>query len=346
MKMKQKELEQLLKGYLKGESSDMEKLRVEQWFDDLTNSELDLSEPEKTEIKERMLARILAEKGQEDSPSGGRFLVLKVAASLLLMIASLAGYFYLQAGEPEVAAIAAPVLSSEVVVENGSDGTKEVSLPDGTQIVLKGKSRITYNRAFTGKKREVYLVGEAFFDVMRNPERPFFVYSGNIVTRVLGTSFTMIAAENSPTIEVNVVSGRVSVYESDDEADEPDQKKVKKGVILTRNQKATFFVKENHLIPSLVEQPKPARIPTRENKLLVFEDNTLTEIAAKLGENYSIEFVMENASIGNCTFTGDLSDMALFDVLSIIGKSVGIEYEVMGTKILLNGEGCQKMIVN
>jgi transmembrane sensor len=79
---------------------------------------------------------------------------------------------------------------------------------------------------------------------------------------------------------------------------------------------------------------------------LVFEDNTLSEIASKLEENYSIEFVMENTSISNCTFTGDLSDMSLYDLLSVIGKSVGVEYEIMGTKILLNGEGCQKQIVN
>lgn len=106
----------------------------------------------------------------------------------------------------------------------------------------------------------------------------------------------------------------------------------------------TYFVKENHLITSLVEQPRPIKTPTRENKLLIFEDQMLSEIATRLEENYSIEFVMENASIGNCTFTGDLSEMSLYDVLSIVCKSVGIEYEVMGTKILFNGEGCQKAL--
>jgi transmembrane sensor len=349
MKMKQKELEQLLKRYLKDSSSEFEKLEVERWFEDISNNDIDLSESEKIEIKDRMLARILEarEQGGSEPAVRGRQLIFRVAASLLLMIASFVAYQQLSQGEPETIAVTTSALSDEVVVENNSKGTREIWLPDGTQVILKGESKISYARQFSGKKREVNLVGEAFFDVIRNPDRPFFVYSGNIVTRVLGTSFSMVAPENASTIEVNVVSGRVSVYESEEgETDETDQKKVKKGVILTRNQKATFFVKETHLVTSLVEQPRPVKVPTRENKLLVFEDNTLGEIASKLEENYSIEFVMENASISNCTFTGDLSDMSLFDLLSVIGKSVGVEYEVMGTKILLNGQGCQKQIVN
>lgn len=353
MEKDKKEFEELLRAYLSGTVGDKDVQKVDRWYDDLVNNELDLDESEKRVIRERILHNILDQKERKSLslPAGRRGKAAgwySVAAAIVLLLSSVLAVRFLRVSDPGEQTMADSQLETNTVVANDQDGTREVWLPDGTQVVLKGHSQLSYSAEFGQKKREVTLVGEAFFDVVRNTDRPFFVYTGNIVTRVLGTSFTMVAPPNASTIEVNVVSGRVSVYESTDEEEGEfeagEQKKIKKGVILNRNQKVTYFVKENHLITSLVEQPRPIKTPTRENKLLIFEDQMLSEIATRLEENYSIEFVMENASIGNCTFTGDLSEMSLYDVLSIVCKSVGIEYEVMGTKILFNGEGCQKAL--
>jgi len=348
MQMDKEKLKRLLAGRQDGSNSPSEKEELDRWFSGLADKKDDLSQQEKEEIKNRMLVNILAatEKSDGKVMAGKNVYLtrfLKVAASVSLIIASVLIFREFNVSDIVISHLPEAEISNTVIITNDTQKVKVVRLPDGSSVQLKSKSSITYAKEFSNEKREVSLVGEAFFDVTKDPEKPFFVYSGNLVTRVLGTSFTLIAPPNASTIEVNVVSGRVSVYES--ENSKIDKNEVTKGVILTRNQKATYFVKENHLITSLVEQPSPEETPTRQNKLLVFDDTTLGEIALRLEENYSIEFVMENASIGNCTFTGDLSEMTLFDVLSVICRSLELKYQVMGTKILFDGEGCQKNVI-
>jgi transmembrane sensor len=67
------------------------------------------------------------------------------------------------------------------------------TLPDGTTVVLNKKSKLSYPVEFTGSTREVFLTGEAFFDVAHNPSKPFKVHTGVFVTKVLGTAFSIKA---------------------------------------------------------------------------------------------------------------------------------------------------------
>ena len=72
----------------------------------------------------------------------------------------------------------------------------------------------------------------------------------------------------------------------------------------------------------------------------VFEDTRLAEVLDELEKTYHISFVVENDNLKNCPFTGDVRQQDLFSKLDLICMSIGIDYEVKGTNILLRGNGC------
>ena len=87
----------------------------------------------------------------------------------------------------------------------------KVQLPDGTQVWLNADSKITYNENFLGREREVNLTGEAYFDVVRDEERPFVIHTSVIDIRVLGTSFNVRSYADEPNTETSLVHGSVEV---------------------------------------------------------------------------------------------------------------------------------------
>ena len=91
---------------------------------------------------------------------------------------------------------------------------------------------------------------------------------------------------------------------------------------------------------SLVEEPKA--LPTANKAVdFVFSDTPINEIIKSIEGTYSIDVIMENDASHSCTFTGDVSMMELYDILDVICKSTGTNYEVKGTKILITGRACE-----
>lgn len=102
-------------------------------------------------------------------------------------------------GEPEMKTISTP---------RGKD--YELVLSDGTVVLLNADSKITFPTRFTGNKRTVKLVGEAYFKVSKNKHRPFIVETGNLYTKVLGTEFNLKAYPHSD-VNVTLIKGSVAV---------------------------------------------------------------------------------------------------------------------------------------
>ena len=101
--------------------------------------------------------------------------------------------------EPEMKTISTP---------RGKD--YELVLSDGTVVLLNADSKITFPTRFTGNKRTVKLVGEAYFKVSKNKHRPFIVETGNLYTKVLGTEFNLKAYPHSD-VNVTLIKGSVVV---------------------------------------------------------------------------------------------------------------------------------------
>ncbi len=102
--------------------------------------------------------------------------------------------------------------NAKVEVINNTNSDYTASLPDGSTVVLKKGSKVSFIEKFVGDKREVFLTGEGFFNVVRNPAQPFYVYANGLVTRVLGTSFTVRAYAKDKEVIVAVKTGKVMVY--------------------------------------------------------------------------------------------------------------------------------------
>jgi len=341
--MTKEEFQDLLHRHKSGKCSGEEIQAIDTWFAKISKDKLELSELEKGQVSERMLSGI--RQGLPDVTERKRIrpyysLIFKIAASLTLLVLIVYLLF------PRITNIPsnklAVILSSADVIEhtNTTQAVETIQLPDSSRVELKPNAEISYSKKWDDQKREVHLVGEAFFEVVKDSSRPFYVYGGAIVTKVLGTSFSVNASTDSESIEVSVHTGKVSVYEDLQHNKTSQHGTEASGVVLTPNEKVKYFVNDKHWVTSLVERPKS--LPSSNKAVaLVFSSTPMKEIIESIECTYSIGVILENEASYDCTFTGDVSMMELYDMLDVICKSTGTNYEVKGTKILITGRGCE-----
>lgn len=262
-----------------------------------------------------------------------------VAASILLVMGLTGLFLYIKGQRPDIAhSFRALIPANSAVRSNDSSVTQLIVLEDGTKVSLLPHSKLHYASSFAADKREVFLEGEAFFEVTKNPNRPFLVYYNNIVTRVLGTSFRINTNTATGDIEVAVFTGKVQVYENDKLLSD----RTNKSIILTPNQKV-IYKRENRLFETLLVE-KPERVVNEKAKVepvsFVYEEEKLQKVFQELETSYAIEIVVENTNINECEFTGDVSRQDLYTKLKIICLATNASYEINGTKILIKGNGC------
>lgn len=222
-------------------------------------------------------------------------------------------------------------------VINDSEKTKLVDLPDGSQVTLSKHSRVSYPKSFSTTQREVYLSGEAFFEVTKNPHKPFVVYANELATRVLGTSFTISSYDKEEEVKVIVKTGKVAVFPLNNE-DEVLEKKPE--VMLTPNQKVVFNRVDNQMKRSIVATPEPLKSIVPTSKYLVFENTPVTQVFEKLYELYNIPMVYDNTLMVNCRITAELGNQPLFEKLDLICRAIDAKYEVIDGQIVIHGKKC------
>lgn len=224
-------------------------------------------------------------------------------------------------------------------VHNTTPSPQRITLADGSLITLQPDGKLSYQPDFTGPQREVYLSGEAFFEVARNPEKPFLVYAEQLVTKVLGTSFTIKANPGEDQIRVLVKSGRVSVYSNRPESGQSDTKKIKNEVILKPNQQVVFLARENQFARSLIEAPELLdEIEVKPS--FVFKATPIREVFEKLGEAYGVEITFDEELMQNCYLTGSFTDEPLFEKLDLITRTLNASYQQVDGQIVITSRGC------
>lgn len=222
------------------------------------------------------------------------------------------------------------------VINNGQT-TKKIRLEDGTTVHLEKGSRLSFPVHFETKRREVVLSGEAFFEVTENPAKPFYVYSNELITRVLGTSFRISALEDGKQVMVKVQTGRVSVFKQNrvDVAD-PETK----GLLLLPNQQAVFNRTNELLNRSLVEVP----IPIIAQKPLIkrqFDEVKVAEVFEELEKLFGVEIRYNEDALSDCILTTTISDDSLYDQLEVICQTIGAAYKEIDAQIIIESKGCK-----
>ncbi len=232
--------------------------------------------------------------------------------------------------------------SSQIEKTNRGSESMKVLLPDGSSVILEPNSSLSYPEKFDEELREVNLVGEAFFDVVRNPDQPFIVHFNELVVKVLGTSFTVRAPKGENKMQVLVKTGKVSVFENS------EWKKLKDntnpavhGVIITANQKVEYLKETAKFEKKLVESPAIINPVVSENDF-TFEETPLIDVFEKLENAYGIKIVVDENQVANCTLTATLSDEPLIEKLNLISKIIHGNYEMIDGQIVMNVKSCKK----
>lgn len=220
---------------------------------------------------------------------------------------------------------------------NNTDGEQRIVLSDGSEVVLEKNSRLTYAANFSSGKREVYLEGNAFFNITRNPERPFIVYTQTIVTRVLGTSFYVKANTTSETASVVVRTGKVSVFKRENFTSTDAGSATLKGMVIMPNQQVIYDISNEQMNKSLVEKPAMA---TRAVYNFDFDDTPATEVFTTLQAAYGVPVLLDEEVLATCTISASLGNEGFYEKLRIICKIINATYEVIDGTVVINTKGC------
>jgi ferric-dicitrate binding protein FerR (iron transport regulator) len=238
----------------------------------------------------------------------------------------------------------ATVIPSKQLIENVNTSGKPVKLvlPDESTVELGAGSRIAYANNFDSSgTRDVYLLGEAFFRVIKNPSRPFRVLANEIVTKVLGTSFTVRSFDKDSIIRVTVRTGNVSVYSQANtriaETTLPNQLG---GIILTPNQELVYKKSNREFKKTLLQDPV-AITPTVDEKIMLYDDTPLEKVFAQLSRIYGINIVYDDDLLKKCAVTADLRGETFYRKLDLICKAVGADYEIIDGQVVVQSNGCQ-----
>ncbi len=229
-------------------------------------------------------------------------------------------------------------LSTDLTINfNNTNSIRTVELKDGSTVLLKPGSTLKYT-AFSGNKRTVFLEGEGFFDVTKDPSKPFMVYAGNIVVKVVGTSFNVISGSDIQASNVTVSSGKVQVFEAIKGTNTPHIEN-KNSVFLTPNQQVVFDIQTKIFKKGLVEQPIELIKPEHGNKFN-FENTSVNVILTSLENAYGVDIQFDQDVFANCKITAPLNNLTLFRRLDLICQTIGATYEVFGTEIIITGGNC------
>jgi ferric-dicitrate binding protein FerR (iron transport regulator) len=238
--------------------------------------------------------------------------ILKIAASVLLLIAGLYSVIYFtQLQEKTLVAADVPV---------------ELELRDGTVINVNKHSNLTYPVRFRGDERRVSLEGEAFFDVARDLQNPFIVEAQDVEIIVLGTSFFISAIKNAPEVEVMVNSGKVALIT-------PDNRQL----ALDAGRKGIYIREENQLIEDEISDPNYLSWKTR---LIIFDNTRLAEVFEVLENTYGVHFRIVDEGLRNCRLTATFNNKPIEDILAIIRETFEIRFTRSNGIINVYGETC------
>lgn len=220
---------------------------------------------------------------------------------------------------------------------NTGDSVKSIKLEDGTTVSLAKGSRLSFPQHFATNKREVVISGEAFFDVSKDHDRPFYVYANELVTKVLGTSFSVSALDKEKQIMVEVKTGKVSVFKQNriDFYDPETQ-----GLVILPNQKAVLNRDSEGLNRKLVDEPLPV---TSEKKALriKFEDASAVAVLNELERIYEVEIRFNEELLSGCMLSTTLTGESLYSQLDIICQTLGASYKVIDAQIIIESTGCK-----
>ncbi len=221
-------------------------------------------------------------------------------------------------------------------------------LPDGTKVWLNAGSKMTYDKDYGVNIREVNLTGEAYFDVKKNPQKPFIIHTGKINIRVLGTAFNVRCYPNENNTETSLVRGSLEVT----------MKEGQEKFILKPNEKLVVKNTESQLIKSNHSQPgkqitkgsgnvfeiSRLSVLPRDNSIvetswvnnkLVFRSETFEQVALKMERWYAVSILFKDEKLKEKKFTGAFENETIDQALNALHLTTPFVYKITRDSIFI-----------
>ncbi len=323
--MKKRIPTELIDRYLKGACSPEEEAELNRWYNSFDNEPVPiagLNENQKISLKNRMLDKIKQQADIEDE--GRQVPVVKISKPYWYSVASIAALFilvlsYFIKDSYFNTEAAGNQMSPYVSVVNHSNKLVKHTFPDGSIAWMRPSTNIRYKRAFnSGALREVSMLGEAFYEVTKNPKRPFIIHSGNVDTRVLGTSFNVRCYSANSRAEISVVTGKVMVSAH-------RGTEAKESVYLLPKQRAVYNKQDKSLVKDLSVKQEMA---LWNKNTLSFNNIPMSSVVSVLRDKFQTNITIASPEINKYLLTADFTDANLPSVLEMLSKSLDITYGI------------------
>jgi len=223
--------------------------------------------------------------------------------------------------------------SLEIIAPAGSRTV--VQLSDGSEVHLNFGSKLKYPQNFTGDTRGVILLGEGYFNIAHNPEKPFIVKTGKLNIKALGTKFNVLAYPGEEIIATTLVEGKVMV----------EQKEVNGNVktigAMEPGQHVIYNIKNEVVYCTKGSVEK--YIAWKDGKL-VFDNESLIEVADRLSRMYNVDFEIAD-NVKDYSYTVTFVDEPLFQILDLMTIATPISYKALPRKKLPDGTFSKQKII-
>ncbi len=308
----------LLGRYTQGEANETEKALVDAWYKSYQAEESKpLEEAEKERLRASLQKNLRTITGGRDSGKSKHIFLYRIAAGITLLCAAGIFYYVHQVRTPAMQDIPYNVIATATGV------VRRVVLPDSSVVWLNAASRIRVQSVFNGSHREVYLdEGEAFFEVRKNPEKPFIVHTVGLDVSVLGTSFNVHSYRAAPEIKVTVSTGRVSVNDQQQSL-----------AVLTPNQQLSYDRRSKNWTQRRVDAEQECSWQDGDSYL---EQASFEELALIFHNTYGLNLKAGAPAIAKYQFTLRMHRGVPVDqMLKLINSIHNTNYRKEGNNIIL-----------
>lgn len=210
----------------------------------------------------------------------------------------------------------------KVTLSTNNNSIIAYNLPDNSVVDLNHNSELKYNKKFLRKKRELWLTGEAFFDVEKMEDKPFIIHTHHGSFKVLGTSFNITSYSNDKLLSLYVKTGMVEFFPKDKKG----SVKVKKGYQLHYDKKKRKVIKT---------QDESENYMAWKTGILEFTDTGLDEVAIILEKTFNTKIIIEDEKIKQLQLTANFENQSLDKILKVIAFTFDLEVEQTNEEIKL-----------
>ena len=285
---------------------------------------------------------------QEKKKGGGKKWLIALCSFVTLALITGGIFFYTNKKAPskELAEVHS---KNEINTKNGSK--TNLVLPDGTKVWLNSSSQLTYEKSYGNKLREVNLVGEAYFDVVKNAEKPFLIHTTKMDIKVLGTAFNVKCYPGEKTTETSLIRGSIEVTLKDRQEKimlKPNEKLIinNQEVPIVKNIQQTSI---RPLLPKTTEEKPIISLShltfyPADNTLietawvqnrLIFSSETFEDVVLKMERWYSVNIEFADGALKKASLTGSFEKETVTEALNALQLTTRFFFTIKNNNIII-----------